>query len=47
MLNKAREETILLCGRDFTPEELDDVIDTVRMFPKLSLHGLITRQRLF
>src|SRR5690554_372453 len=30
------KEKILLCGREFTQKELDDVIETVKMFKNLS-----------
>jgi len=36
----AREETILMCGRDFTQEDLWVVRQTVRIFHRLSRHEL-------
>lgn len=32
---------VLLCGRYFTPRELHEIQETVRMFPKLSLRELV------
>jgi len=40
MKNLVKNERKILCGRQFTAQELQDVIETVRMFPKLSRHEL-------
>lgn len=36
----SEKDTRLLCGRLFTQAELDDVIETVGLFPRLSFHEL-------
>lgn len=40
MLISFDEEPVLLCGRDFLLEELDEIIETVEMFPTLSCKEL-------
>ena len=41
-MNTGREpDTTLLSGRDFTDKELEEVRETIRMFPKLSLYELV------
>jgi len=36
-----KPDTTLLSGRDFTDKELEEVRETIRMFPKLSLYELV------
>lgn len=38
---KESDAPVLLCGRYFTPRELQEIQETVRMFPKLSRHELV------
>jgi len=40
MIEELGKESILLCGREFTRQELADIKETVRMFPKLSQREL-------
>ena len=40
MRNVFESEPVLLCGREFTYQELEDIRETVRMFPRLSREEL-------
>lgn len=40
MKEHSENGSVLLCGRIFTEQELQDVIETVRLFPQLSRHEL-------
>jgi hypothetical protein len=44
-MTKQSDNQVLVSGRYFTEQELQDVKETIRMFPKLSLTELANKQK--